>query len=118
MAIWAKRAGAAWKNLGLVFCTRTGGPLEAGNVRRAFRAVTRRAGIGEGWTPRELRHSFVSIMSDARMRLKWSSPSLWRELPGWWLPGRAGTRKEGSGKVPKPSPTCCFTGWAILGSNQ
>jgi len=25
---------------------------------------TKKAGIGENWTPRELRHSFVSIMSD------------------------------------------------------
>jgi len=36
----------------------------AGNIRRSFRAITRKAGIGEKWTPRELRHSFVSIMSD------------------------------------------------------
>jgi integrase len=29
-----------------------------------FRDVCKRAGIGEDWTPRELRHSFVSLMSD------------------------------------------------------
>ncbi|WP_233509733.1 site-specific integrase [Actinomadura craniellae] len=57
------KAGALWQDHGLVFCTRTGTPLAAGNVRRAFRAITRKAGIGEDWTPRELRHSFVSIMS-------------------------------------------------------
>jgi integrase len=34
------------------------------HVRRAFKAITKRAGLGENWTPRELRHSFVSIMSD------------------------------------------------------
>jgi integrase len=28
------------------------------------RAITKAAGIGENWTPRELRHSFVSILSD------------------------------------------------------
>ncbi|MFG1859130.1 tyrosine-type recombinase/integrase [Actinomadura geliboluensis] len=33
-------------------------------MRRAFRLVTRKAGIGESWSPRELRHSSVSIMSD------------------------------------------------------
>lgn len=33
-------------------------------VWRSFRRVTKNAGIGENWTPRELRHSFVSIMSD------------------------------------------------------
>jgi integrase len=38
--------------------------LAAGNVRRALRAITKAAGTGENWTPRELRHSFVSILSD------------------------------------------------------
>jgi integrase len=28
-------------------------------------AITKAAGIGENWTPRELRHSFVSILSDS-----------------------------------------------------
>ena len=36
-----------------------------GNVRRFFRAVCTAAGIGPGWTPRELRHTFVSLMSDS-----------------------------------------------------
>jgi integrase len=53
-----------WQDRKLVFCTRTGGPLAAGNVRRAFRAITKKAKLGEDWTPRELRHSFVSLMSD------------------------------------------------------
>ena len=48
----------------LLFCTRNGKALAAGNVRRAFRSITKAAGIGEDWTPRELRHAFVSIMSD------------------------------------------------------
>jgi len=34
------------------------------HVRRAFKAITKRAGLGENWTPRELRHSFVPLMSD------------------------------------------------------
>jgi integrase len=29
-----------------------------------LKAITKKAGLGENWTPRELRHSFVSIMSD------------------------------------------------------
>ena len=57
-------AGAAWRDYGLVFCTSVGTPLSAANVRRSFRAITKAAKIGENWTPRELRHSFVSIMSD------------------------------------------------------
>jgi len=28
------------------------------------KSITSKAGIGTDWTPRELRHSFVSIMSD------------------------------------------------------
>ncbi len=62
--IQSANAGKAWTDHRLVFCTRTGGPVDAGNVRRGFKAITRRAGIGEDWTPQELRHSFVSIMSD------------------------------------------------------
>ena len=58
------RAGERWQDTGLVFCTRSGTALAAGNVRRSFRAITRKAGIGADWTPRELRHSFVSILSD------------------------------------------------------
>jgi integrase len=58
------RARETWQDNDLVFCTRNGKPLAAGNVRRAFRSITMAAGIGEDWTPRELRHTFVSIMSD------------------------------------------------------
>ncbi len=65
-----KTAGAAWRDHGLVFCTRVGTPPSAGNVRRSFRAITKAAGIGQDWTPRELRHSFVSIMSDNGVRLE------------------------------------------------
>jgi integrase len=49
----------------LVFCTATGRPLDAAHVRRSFRAVCTAAGIGREWTPRELRHTFVSLMSDS-----------------------------------------------------
>jgi len=58
-------AGAEWSDQDLVFCTRTGGALDAANVRREFRAVCRAAKLGEHWTPRELRHSFVSLMSSS-----------------------------------------------------
>lgn len=51
---------------GYVFCTRAGTPLDAANVRRSFRAVCKEAGLdAAAWTPRELRHSFVSLLSDA-----------------------------------------------------
>ena len=52
----------------LVFITRTGTALEAHNVRRDFRKVIDAAGlVGKEWTPRELRQSFVSLLSDARV---------------------------------------------------
>jgi integrase len=40
-----------------------GAALDAGNVRKMFKRVCAEAGIGDGWTPRELRTSFVSLMS-------------------------------------------------------
>ena len=49
----------------VVFSTAAGQVLDAANVRRSFRAVCRAAGIGPDWTPRELRHTFVSLMSDS-----------------------------------------------------
>jgi integrase len=60
-----KRAGR-WQDNDLVFASRVGTTLYAGNVRRSFRRVTEAAGLDPAdWTPRELRHSFVSLMSDA-----------------------------------------------------
>jgi integrase len=66
-----ERAGTNWQETGLVFTTRFGTALAAGNVRRSLRAVLRRAGIEAGeWTPRELRHSFVSLMSSSGVRIE------------------------------------------------
>jgi integrase len=73
-ALWAHRerqaeergtSGMTWSDRDLVFSTRTGAPLDAANVRREFRAVCKAAKIGGNWTPRELRHSFVSLMSSS-----------------------------------------------------
>ena len=58
-------AGGRWSEQGLVFATRDGRALAAANVRRVFQAAGRAAGIGGHWTPRELRHSFVSLMSSS-----------------------------------------------------
>ncbi|WP_412518123.1 site-specific integrase [Actinomadura madurae] len=56
---------------GLVFATRTGGQLSAGNVRREFRRVVTRADLtASEWTPREMRHSFVSLLSDSGVPLE------------------------------------------------
>jgi len=52
-----------WQDTGLVFTTHLGTALDAGNVRKMFKRVCKGAGIGTDWTPRELRTSFVSLMS-------------------------------------------------------
>ena len=54
-----------WSERDLVFSTRTGAALDAANVRREFKAACKAANIGANWTPRELRHSFVSLMSSS-----------------------------------------------------
>lgn len=52
------------------------------NVRRDFRKVVERAGlVAKEWTPRELRHSFASLLSDDGM----PESSLWTASsePAW-----------------------------------
>jgi integrase len=56
-------AGQEWQDTGLVFTTCHGAALDAGNVRKMSKRVCTQAGIGDSWTPRELRTSFVSLMS-------------------------------------------------------
>ncbi|MGH3240168.1 MAG: tyrosine-type recombinase/integrase, partial [Spirillospora sp.] len=49
----------------LVFASEVGTELDAANVRRKFRRIIKRSGLDpKDWTPRELRHSFVSLLSD------------------------------------------------------
>jgi len=63
-------AGERWHGTGLVFTTSLGTALEAAKVRKMFRRVCRAAGVGDGWTPRELRTSFVSLMSHHGVRIE------------------------------------------------
>ena len=54
-----------------MFASQVGTPLLAGNVRRSVRLVLEAAGLDpQAWTPRELRHSFVSLMSDSGARIE------------------------------------------------
>ncbi|MFB7465658.1 tyrosine recombinase XerC [Streptomyces sp. NPDC056224] len=62
----AKAAGREWTSEGLVFPTDDGELRTALNVRRNFRGLLKEAGIEQPaeWTTRELRTSFVSLLSD------------------------------------------------------
>jgi integrase len=40
------KAGPLWQDHGLVFASAVGTPLDAHNVRRSFRAITKAAGLG------------------------------------------------------------------------
>lgn len=66
-----KKAGDAWQNNDLVFCTRTGRPLSPDNVKRDVRPIFKKAGlVPEDWTPREFRHTFVSLLSASGVPLE------------------------------------------------
>ncbi|MFC6155860.1 tyrosine-type recombinase/integrase [Kribbella jiaozuonensis] len=58
--------GDRWQHHNLVFCSATGTELDAANVRRDFRRVVDLTpGLNSAdWTPRELGHSFVSLLSE------------------------------------------------------
>jgi integrase len=56
-------AGPLWQDHGLVFASAVGTPMDDHNVRRMFREITQDAGLGTGWVPREMRHTFVSLLS-------------------------------------------------------
>ena len=53
------------RGLAIVFGDGAGAPKWPQDVWKHFNTLCGRAGIGEHWTPREQRHSFVSVLSDA-----------------------------------------------------
>lgn len=70
---WDRLAAAdKWEENGLVFSSAVGKELDSTNVRRAFRvAIVKAEGVNaKEWTPRELRHSFVSLLSDSGVPLE------------------------------------------------
>ncbi|GAA0220020.1 site-specific integrase [Actinomadura nitritigenes] len=59
------KAGEAYQEHDLVFCHEDGRPYSAQHVRYRFAKVLKAADLDpREWCPRELRHTFVSIMSD------------------------------------------------------
>jgi integrase len=66
-----ERAGQKWHRTGLVFVSAVGTGLDPANVRRAFRRIVGAAGLdAKAWSPRELRHSFVSLLSDSGVSIE------------------------------------------------
>lgn len=65
-----KAAGSSWRDNNLVFATTVGTELDAANVRRGFRRIVKESKVAGNWTPRELRHSFVSLMSEKGVPLE------------------------------------------------
>ena len=57
------KARELWQEQGLVFTTAVDTAYESHNLRRDFRRVTAAAGLGDRWVPKELRTSFVRMMS-------------------------------------------------------
>lgn len=61
--------GEWWIDDGLVFATEAGTAMDAANVRRDFQRVAVAAGLDDRrWSPRELRHRFVLLLSDGECR--------------------------------------------------
>ena len=54
-----------------MFASEVGTELDRHNVLRGFRRILEAAGLNpQDWTPRELRHSFVSLLSDAKVPIE------------------------------------------------
>jgi integrase len=62
--------GPAWHDLGLVFCGPSGSGMSDQAIGSQFRQLCGLAGIGEDWTLRETRHTFVSMLSDAGVEIE------------------------------------------------
>jgi integrase len=66
-----RAADKLWTSSDLVFTSLLGTALDAANVRRAFRTVLTKTDLDASkWTPRELRHSFVSLLSSGGVTLE------------------------------------------------
>ncbi len=74
--VWAVTPVAARKgedldvDSDLVFRTEVGTAVDYANQRRSLRALAIKAGLGEKWTTRELRHTAVSILSHGGVPLE------------------------------------------------
>ncbi|MER5423064.1 tyrosine-type recombinase/integrase [Streptosporangium roseum] len=70
-ALARKKVGDLWEENDLVVAGKHGTELDTADVRRAFRVILKRTDLSEDeWTPREMRHSSVSLLSDSGMALE------------------------------------------------
>ncbi|WP_327136948.1 tyrosine-type recombinase/integrase [Nocardiopsis sp. RV163] len=61
----ALSAAGLWQDHRPVFCTGDGTPLDRHNALRDLGGIIGKAGLDDrDWTARELRHTFVSLLSD------------------------------------------------------
>lgn len=65
-------AGQEWDPEALVFATSEGTEMDAANVRRDFRRALKLVPSvdPDDWTPREMRHSFVSLLSESGLGIE------------------------------------------------
>ncbi len=63
------RLGRYYTDRDIVFCGNAGQPQWRQTVGSGFKRVCGRAGIGPDWVPREQRHTFVSVLSDAGVEI-------------------------------------------------
>jgi integrase len=69
-ALW-DTSPAGSRRSGLVFCTAADEELDKDTVRRAFRKALADTSLDPAeWAPRELRHSFVSLLDDANVPIE------------------------------------------------
>jgi integrase len=70
------RLGEHYAGLGTVFSQASGRPVNRQYVNMGFKRATDRAGLGRDWQPRELRHTNVSVLSDAGVSIEDISASV------------------------------------------
>jgi integrase len=75
LALGPEWGADGWADVGLVFTTAAGRPVDRNNLRHAFQRLTEQAGLGR-WSPHELRHSATSLMLGQGARLATVSDAL------------------------------------------
>ena len=91
------RGGDKREEHNLVFHPDVGKELDPSHVRRAFRsAIAMAEGVtAADWTPRELRHSFVSLLSD-------NGGAARKRSPGWSATPVRPSRRRSTGSRSAP----------------